>query len=180
MRYLKIEPKSVQLLRERLAITQQELAARVGCSLSAVQFWEAGRSSPRGYRLRKLIEFCPDDETRALFTSAPPVGRPGFEEIPPHKRKLPGQAELEKRYLDPAYLVTLPYETRALYKETVENILHLAAMKMEGNQVAAEGLRLLAETIVQMAGMATEPDAGRGRRAKSGADSLHEPKVRNK
>ncbi len=48
MRFLKIEPRAVQSLREKLGISQQELAARVGCSLSAVQFWEAGRSSPRG------------------------------------------------------------------------------------------------------------------------------------
>ena len=99
-------------------------------------------------------------------------------DIPPYRRKLPGQAELERRYLDPAFLVTLPYETRALYRETVENILHLSAMKMEGNQVAAEGLRLLAETIIQMAGMATEPEPGRGKRTKS--EPLHESKPRNK
>lgn len=173
MRFVKIEPRAVLSLREKLSITQQELAARIGCSLSAVQFWEAGRSSPRGYRLRRLLELCPDEETRALFTApaeAPPA------EVPPQKAKLPGQAELERRYLDPAFLRSLPPETRALYKATVENILHLSALKMSGNRVAAEGLHLLAETIIQMAGMATEPNPVRGRRAKLPPESLQGPK----
>jgi len=175
MRFIKIAPQAVLSLREKLAITQQELATRVGCSLSAVQFWEAGRSSPRGYRLRKLLELCPDEETRALFTVPPPA-----EAAPPMapllKPKPPGQAELERRYLDPAFLRSLPTETRALYKETVENILQLSAMKMKGNKVAAEGLHLLAETIIQMAGMATESHPGRGRRAKLPSDLLPTPK----
>ena len=168
MRFVKIEPWAVLSLREKLRITQQELAARVGCSLSAVQFWEAGRSSPRGYRLRRLLELCPDEETRALLTAP--------AEVPPQKAKLPGQAELERCYLDPAFLRSLPQENRALYKATVENILHLSALKMSGNRVAAEGLHLLAETIIQMAGMATEPNPVRGRRAKLPPELLQEPK----
>ncbi len=59
MRYVKTNPKAVSALRDKIRITQQELAARVGCSLSAVQFWEAGRSSPRGYRLRRHMGLCP-------------------------------------------------------------------------------------------------------------------------
>jgi transcriptional regulator with XRE-family HTH domain len=174
MRFIRIEPRAVSSLRDKLRITQQELAAQVGCSLSAVQFWEAGRSSPRGYRLRRLLELCPDPETRALFTAAPPETPP--LETPPPKPKPPGQAELERRYLDPAFLRSLPAETRALYKETVENILQLSAMKMKGNKVAAEGLHLLAESIIQMAGMATESPRGRGRRAKLSSDLLSTPK----
>jgi transcriptional regulator with XRE-family HTH domain len=173
MRFIKIEPTAVLSLREKLRITQQELAARIGCSLSAVQFWEAGRSSPRGYRLRRLLDLCPDEETRALFT--PPAEAPPAE-VPPQGAKLPGQAELERRYLDPTFLRSLPPETRALYKATVENILHLSALKMSGNRVAAEGLHLLAETIIQMAGMATESSAVRGRRAKLPPELLQEPK----
>jgi transcriptional regulator with XRE-family HTH domain len=173
MRFVRIEPRAVVSLREKLRITQQELAARVGCSLSAVQFWEAGRSSPRGYRLRRLLELCPDDETRALF-AAPAETAPA--DLPRQKAKLPGQAELERRYLDPAFLRSLPPETRALYKATVENILQLSALKMSGNRVAAKGLHTLAETIIQMAGKATEPNAVRGRRAKLPPELLHEPR----
>jgi len=83
MRFVKIEPRAVLSLREKLRITQQELAARVGCSLSAVQFWEAGRSSPRSYRLRRLLELCPDEETRALLTAP--------AEVPPRRRSYLGK-----------------------------------------------------------------------------------------
>jgi transcriptional regulator with XRE-family HTH domain len=163
MRYVKIQPRAVSNLRDKLGITQQELAARVGCSLSAVQFWEAGRSSPRGYRLRRLLELCPDEEARTLFTAAPPeVAAPAVA----RKTQLPGQAELERSYLDPEFLRSLPAETRSLYQETVENIFELSAMKMQGNQVAAEGLHLLAESIFQMAGVAAGPSPKRRRRTK--------------
>jgi transcriptional regulator with XRE-family HTH domain len=163
MRFVKIQPAAVSNLRDKLGITQQELAARVGCSLSAVQFWEAGRSSPRGYRLRRLLELCPDAEARSLFTTAPPKVAPPAV---PRQTQLPGQAELEQSYLDPEFLRSLPAETRSLYQETVENILELSAMKMQGNQVAAEGLHLLAESIIQMAGVAADPRPRRRRRTK--------------
>ena len=151
MKFTKISPMAVSSLRERLNVSQQELAARIGCSLSAVQFWEAGRSSPRGYRLRRLLELCPDEETRALFTDAPALPQPPRSPAPPS-----GPSGLERRYLDPAFLDSLPPESRDLYKETVENILRLSTMKIEGNKVAAEGLHRLAETIIQMAENAAE------------------------
>jgi hypothetical protein len=72
-------------------------------------------------------------------------------------------------------LRSLPAETRALYKETVENILQLSAMRLKGNRVAAEGLHLLAETIIQMAGMATDPHPGTGSRPKLPPDLLPTP-----
>jgi transcriptional regulator with XRE-family HTH domain len=178
MRFIRIAPEAVLSLREKLGITQQELAARVGCSLSAVQFWEAGRSSPRGYRLRRLLELCPDSETRALFTAPPPASLTP-PAAPGPRPKPPGRAELERRFLDPAFLRSLPAETRALYKETVENILQLSAMRLKGNKVAAEGLHLLAETIIQMAGMATDPQHGPRPRAKLPPDLLPTPEERN-
>jgi hypothetical protein len=124
-----------------------------------------------------LLELCPDQETRALFTDAP-VASP-HPEVPPPKPPLPGQEDLERRYLDPAFLNSLPAETRELYKGTVENILQLSAMKMKGNKVAAEGLRLLAETIIQMAGKATETQGGGGRQAKGHSELIPAPQKRN-
>jgi transcriptional regulator with XRE-family HTH domain len=160
MRYIKINPKAVLTLRDKIRVTQQELAARVGCSLSAVQFWEAGRSSPRGYRLRRLLELCPDEESRDLFF-APPTEEPAQSSEPP-KDKPTARAGLEKRLLDPNFLPSLPAETRKLYTETVENILQLSAMRVEGNQVAAEGLHSLAEAIIQMTEMAKDQDSAQG------------------
>jgi len=174
MRFVKIDGRAVSTLRAKLGITQQELAARVGCSLSSVQFWEAGRSSPRGYRLRRLAELCPDPETRAMFLPGAPV-----TSSPTTSLNLPnalGQSESNRSHLDPEFLRTLPAETRALYQDTVRNVLELTAMKMQGNQVAAEGLRFLAETIIQIVGMATEPQSGLGRGAKVGVQPSPKPK----
>ena len=165
MRTVKIQPRAVSNLRDKLGITQQELSARVGCSLSAVQFWEAGRSSPRGYRLRRLLELCPDENSRTLFTAAPQTA------VPPagsRKTQLPDQAELDQSYLDPEFLRSLPATARSLYQETVENISELSAMKMQGNQVAAKVLHRLAECIIQMTVVAAGPPS---------ATSLRPPKV---
>jgi transcriptional regulator with XRE-family HTH domain len=170
MKFIRISPRAVLSLREKLRVSQQELAARIGCSLSAVQFWEAGRSSPRGYRLRRLLELCPDEDTRVLFTDAP-VEAAVLSDGPGPEPPLPGLAEMERRYLDPAFIDSLPPETRDLYRGTVENILQLSAMKIEGNKVAAEGLHMLAESIIQMAGKATETQRGRGRQAKMLSDT---------
>jgi len=157
MRFIKIQQQAVATLRVKLGITQQELAARVGCSLSAVQFWEAGRSSPRGYRLRHLIDLCPDAETRALFISGDASKRAPVTDA--KTRGAVGQTESDRRYLNPELLHSLPAEARALYQGAIKNILELTSMKMRGNQVAAEGLRLLAETITQIVGMPTPPPA---------------------
>jgi transcriptional regulator with XRE-family HTH domain len=153
MRHTKINSKAVSALRDRIHLTQQELAVHVGCSLSAVQFWEAGRSSPRGYRFRRLLELCPDDETRALFLAPLPPGEPASTSTPSH-------VEWEKRYLDPNFLRSLPRETRRLYSEAAKNILRLSLLKAEGNQVAAEGLNSLAEAIRHAVGMPTDTEFG--------------------
>jgi len=175
MRFVKIDGRAVSTLRNRLGITQQELAARVGCSLSSVQFWEAGRSSPRGYRLRRLIELCPDAETRSLFLPAAPTGSasPGSPEVAGAST----QADAGRSLLDAEFLRTLPAETRALYQDTVRNVLELTAMKMQGNQVAAEGLRFLAETIIQIVGMASEPRPVTGRGTNFPSQMVERPKA---
>lgn len=103
-----------------------------------------------------------------MFTDSPRETPPAPVTV--SRPALPGQTELVRRYLDPAFLDSLPAGTRELYKGTVENILQLSAMKIAGNKVAAEGLHLLAETIIQMAGKATETQRVGVRRAK-----VHEP-----
>jgi transcriptional regulator with XRE-family HTH domain len=158
MRYTRINPKAVSRLREKIRITQQELAARLGCSLSAVQFWEAGRCTPRGYRLRRLIELCPDDESRSLFFAIP--AKEAAPSPEPPKVTAADRTEWKSRYLDPNVLRSLPDETRRLYIEAAENILRLSRLKVGGNQVAAEGLHSLAEAIQQAVGMSTDSDSG--------------------
>lgn len=52
VRFTKRTPKGV---RKRLNLTQGELARLVGVSASAIGAWEAGKSSPRGKNLAKML-----------------------------------------------------------------------------------------------------------------------------
>ena len=45
---IRISPDSVKRHRERLRLTQRELAQLLNVSINTVSGWEAGRSSPRG------------------------------------------------------------------------------------------------------------------------------------
>ena len=49
---------SIKDLRQRLRLTQEELAASLGCSLGPVSRWETGRSSPSLRFIRKLDELA--------------------------------------------------------------------------------------------------------------------------
>jgi transcriptional regulator with XRE-family HTH domain len=48
----------IQQARRRAALTQAELAARVGTTQSAVARWERGASRPTAERLQTLVEAC--------------------------------------------------------------------------------------------------------------------------
>jgi putative transcriptional regulator len=41
-------PEAVRDLRHRLGLTQTQFAARLGCSIQAVQHWEHGLRTPTG------------------------------------------------------------------------------------------------------------------------------------
>lgn len=51
------------------------MARRLGVSLRTYDRWEAGSTVPRGDILLKIIDLCPDDDTRSLFRSARPSER---------------------------------------------------------------------------------------------------------
>jgi hypothetical protein len=104
------------------------------------------------------MELCPDDEVRNLFFT-PPAASLSAPRLP--APKAPHHVEWEKRYLDPGFLRSLPHETRKLYSETVENILHLSALGVGGSEVAAEGLNSLAEAIKQAAALSKDDPASR-------------------
>lgn len=61
----------------------------MGRKLRAVQRWEAGKGAPEASALTKLIELCPDEETRALFRS--PSDAPRQRPIPLSSRKSIGE-----------------------------------------------------------------------------------------
>jgi predicted transcriptional regulator len=52
-----VTPNDVQRLRQRLQLTQRDLAKWLGVTESSVSLWEAGKRRPRGpaHRLLRLI-----------------------------------------------------------------------------------------------------------------------------
>jgi DNA-binding transcriptional regulator YiaG len=52
-----VKPQEVERLRQRLKLTQLELAKWLGVTESSVSLWEAGKRRPRGpaHRLLRLI-----------------------------------------------------------------------------------------------------------------------------
>lgn len=73
-----LTPDTIRALRRRLGVTQDELAARLGCSTQAVSFWERGTRTPTGLyaqAIRRLMaEFAaltsvPPDESRPILPS---------------------------------------------------------------------------------------------------------------
>lgn len=51
----RISALRIKKLRERLKITQRELATLVGVSTSAVGFWEYGKAKPEGHNREALV-----------------------------------------------------------------------------------------------------------------------------
>jgi DNA-binding transcriptional regulator YiaG len=60
-----VKPQDIERLRQRLGLTQLELAKWLGVTESSVSLWEAGKRRPRGpaHRLLRLIaELSPGGE----------------------------------------------------------------------------------------------------------------------
>ena len=53
-------PTLVKELRERLRLTQEQFAQRVGVTYSTVNHWENGKRSPQPYLVRRLLEIKQD------------------------------------------------------------------------------------------------------------------------
>lgn len=49
-------PKLIKELRERLGLTQEQFAQRVGVSFSSVSHWENNKRTPQPFLVRRLIE----------------------------------------------------------------------------------------------------------------------------
>ena len=72
-------------LRDRLGITQPELARRVGCDASLVSKWESGKQAPNARRMARLADLagatisdfmgmapaCRDDEGEGVWLHVP-------------------------------------------------------------------------------------------------------------
>lgn len=49
-------PKLIKELRERLGLTQEQFAQRVGVTFSSVNHWENDKRTPQPFLVRRLIE----------------------------------------------------------------------------------------------------------------------------
>jgi len=49
-------PKLVRELRERLGLTQEQFAQRVGVTFGSVNRWENGKRTPQPFLIRRLLE----------------------------------------------------------------------------------------------------------------------------
>ncbi|MFD8432655.1 sigma factor-like helix-turn-helix DNA-binding protein [Streptomyces coelicoflavus] len=67
-------PKARRHLRETAALTQTQLASRVGVTPGTVRAWESGRTTPRGRKREayaKLLKTLADEETARQTTRTP-------------------------------------------------------------------------------------------------------------
>jgi transcriptional regulator with XRE-family HTH domain len=148
----KISKVAVLSLRTKLGMTQDEFAQAVGCSGSTVGHWEGGRAAPRGVRLRKLLEMCPDNETRGLFTSP----------LAPHKSL---ESPAEDGHRESKVIRNASPELRRIRKNLRAMVLRLQELDRLGNPVAKEYLLQTLDTIARTASIATEPGQEKNRRA---------------
>jgi transcriptional regulator with XRE-family HTH domain len=58
---------AVRGLREALGRSAEVMARILGCSLPAYQKWELGSAIPSGEWLLRMLQLCPDEETRNAF-----------------------------------------------------------------------------------------------------------------
>jgi len=49
-------PKLVKELRERLRLTQEQFAQKVGVTFGSVNHWENGKRTPQPFLIRRLLE----------------------------------------------------------------------------------------------------------------------------
>lgn len=49
-------PKLIKELRERLGLTQEQFAQRVGVTFSSVNHWENDKRTPQPFLVRRLVE----------------------------------------------------------------------------------------------------------------------------
>ncbi|MGH9325337.1 MAG: helix-turn-helix domain-containing protein [Terriglobia bacterium] len=60
-------PAAIRALREALGRSEEVMAQIVGCSLPAYRKWEMGVLMPSGEWLIRLLQLCPNEETRNAF-----------------------------------------------------------------------------------------------------------------
>ena len=57
-------PKIVKQLRERLGLTQEQFAQKVGVTFSTVNHWENGKRTPQPFLVRRLVEMKEESDVK--------------------------------------------------------------------------------------------------------------------
>ncbi|MBI5481667.1 MAG: helix-turn-helix transcriptional regulator [Deltaproteobacteria bacterium] len=71
-------PALVRALRQRLGLTQEQLAQELGVSFSTVNVWENGKRAPLPFLRRRLLEMAEDAGLPSAASKiAPPRRRSG-------------------------------------------------------------------------------------------------------
>ncbi|MFP3992798.1 helix-turn-helix transcriptional regulator, partial [Streptomyces sp. E11-3] len=85
-------PKERRRLRESKALTQAQVAARVGVTRETVRSWESGRTQPRGRTLEAYAELLGAPRAEAPGTTAVRATRTGARRSsapPTHPKSAP-------------------------------------------------------------------------------------------
>ncbi|MFD8450780.1 sigma factor-like helix-turn-helix DNA-binding protein [Streptomyces coelicoflavus] len=92
-------PKARRHLRETAALTQTQLASRVGVTPGTVRAWESGRTTPRGRKREayaKLLKTLADEETARRTTRTPRPEEDSAPETAPETAPAPAPSTPSK------------------------------------------------------------------------------------
>lgn len=132
----------LRTLRDKLGLTQEGMAQRLGASLGTYRKWEAGAFNPSGPWLIKILQACPDEEARVRL-GAPPT--------PTSDRRLqPSSVVNRKSSIEnppeppPPTRATLLARYRNVCIEGIELLYELAR---GGSELARDHLHAMAEAV---------------------------------
>jgi predicted NBD/HSP70 family sugar kinase len=151
------------------------MARRLGCSTSGYAKWERGVVAPRGEVTIKMLQMCPDEESRAAFGSA--IGGAGHMNVPAFLARMKTAAdrtEVDTELFDNAYSAKTAVDelfqaaragdqnARQLLRDTRDRLLTAIASRAAtraANQTLGEPIRLTDER-------ASAGEVGKGRAKK--------------
>ncbi|MGC9495389.1 helix-turn-helix domain-containing protein [Streptomyces sp. WG7] len=108
-------PKARRRLRETAALTQAQVAERVGVARETVRAWESGRTTPRGRKREayaKLLNTLAE-EAAARRTEPAPTSQPEPQPVPVVVAVRAGSANASKKATDSLVLPAKPLAERA-------------------------------------------------------------------
>lgn len=123
---------AVRGLREALGRSPEVMASMTGCSVPAYRKWETGAATPGGEWLIRLLQLCPDEETRNAFRIR------SERRAVPHNRPKPA----------PPLTAPLSREERARHRSAAHRAIDEISECGEAGIVAADSrLRDFAENL---------------------------------